>query len=702
MYPRVPKNGKPANIGPQFDNVGSFVLKPGTELPVLRGGIGELCVSGKLVGKGYLNRLELTTERFPTLQVFRERVYRTGDLVRILYDGTFIFLGRADDQIKLRGQRLELSEINEVIKKSTDRLDEVVTLVLKHITQQKEQLVTFLVSASTSSEQDIGSLISFIKEACQAKLPGYMVPTHFVPVKCLPLNANNKADSKQLATLYNSLSIDNLQNLIHSKHVQEWSRQEKRVVGIIAKAIDVDISAITPSSNIFELGMDSISIIAFSRGLQSAGLENAKLSIVKKHPNIGALVGAMLNEATVGQEIESTYIIASQNIAVFSQKHKIEVCKELGIENMDVECLSPCTPMQEGMIYQFLDNESALYFNRFEFRLDKGVEPRKILDSWNNAIQQLQILRTKFVLTDDGYAQVVMKSFDSNIYQPVDYSSMEKSAALRNPFSLSLSPANVLLVQIFHGLYDGNSMTMLLRHVIDEYRGVIDHYYGPSFHSSLAYGPLACVTGAKEFWTKHLEQWSNYPLMARSDVVEDVVATRTIHDLDGFEILHKKLEVTPQALIQAAWLSVLQNFMCTHLTIGVVTSGRAIDLQDADKVVGPLFNTVPFNIRIEPGTTAASLISTCHEFNMQMHMRDFQQTPLKDIQKWSPAPPGQSLFDALFVFRKEDAEEDFAQGVWIQEESGYVADVSKIPLHEAIKILIVLVSSCVRSDNYCL
>jgi amino acid adenylation domain-containing protein len=67
MNPRVPQNGKPANIGPQFDNVGSFVLKPGTALPVLRGGVGELCVSGKLVGTGYLNRPDLTNERFPTL-----------------------------------------------------------------------------------------------------------------------------------------------------------------------------------------------------------------------------------------------------------------------------------------------------------------------------------------------------------------------------------------------------------------------------------------------------------------------------------------------------------------------------------------------------------------------------------------------------------------------------------------------------------
>lgn len=73
MLPHVPQDGKPSNIGPQFDNVGSFVVVPNTNRPTLRGGIGELCVSGKLVGKGYLNRPDLTQEKFPYVDKFHER-----------------------------------------------------------------------------------------------------------------------------------------------------------------------------------------------------------------------------------------------------------------------------------------------------------------------------------------------------------------------------------------------------------------------------------------------------------------------------------------------------------------------------------------------------------------------------------------------------------------------------------------------------
>lgn len=673
MYQRVPKNGKPSNIGPQYDNVGSFVMKPGTELPVLRGGIGELCVSGKLVGKGYLNRPDLTGEKFPTLKSFNERVYRTGDLVRILHDGCFIFLGRADDQVKLRGQRLELLEIDEVIKKSSSSLQEVVTLVLKHATQQKEQLVSFFVKSS--SEED-GSLISTVKDACKSRLPGYMVPTHFIPIEALPLNANNKADSKQLAGIYNNLTIDDLRRLSQSSQQdKEWTEEEKRIVQVLAEVMQVEQSALTHSSNIFELGLDSISIIGFSRTLQNSGLENAKLSVVKNNPSIGRLVNALLGGTVPDQGRENAYVAASQAMAAFSQRHMVHVCTELGTESADIETIVPCTPVQEGMIYKFQESEYPLYFNKFEFRLDERVDTKKLFTAWNRVIARLQVLRTKFVSTDDGYAQVVLKIGSISWVSPlVDYESAEKSVALKTPFTLNLSSTKKhLTFRIFHGLYDGNSLTMLLRRVVEEYVELESIEYGPSFTSSLPYGPLAQAPEAQKFWSSHLKDWSSQPMPTISESTEDVAATATIKDLAGFEAFRKQLGVTPQAVIQAVWLSVLQNLTSSSLTIGIVASGRAIDFEGADTVIGPLFNTIPFHIKLEPRTSSASLITKCHEFNLQM--QDFQHTPLKDIQKWSSANRGQPLFDTLFVFqRPEIGDEEIARGIWTQVDSGQVAD----------------------------
>lgn len=293
MLPRMSANDKASNIGPQFDNVGSYVFSPGTTTPVLRGGIGELCVSGPLVGKGYLNRTELTKERFQELPQFNDRIYRTGDLVRILYDESFQFLGRIDDQVKLRGQRLEIGEINEVIKQATNELNEVATLVITHPQQSKEQLVSFFttvaaekkshaVEAEVRFSEDHRTLLSRVKDACRTHLPGYMVPTHIIPMTRFPLSANNKADMKTLKSIYQALSLDNIQKLNAMTAGQSTnSVQEQKIMSVLAKFTG-SVEKISSWSSIFELGLDSISVIAFSRSLREAGFSQAQPSTIMK------------------------------------------------------------------------------------------------------------------------------------------------------------------------------------------------------------------------------------------------------------------------------------------------------------------------------------------------------------------------------------------------------------------------------------
>lgn len=291
MFPRVPNNGKPSNIGRQFDNVGTYVFRVGTTSPVLRGAVGELCIAGSLVSPGYLNQPELNEKNFPYLKDYGERVYRTGDLVRILHDGTFDFLGRADDQVKLRGQRLEVAEINEVIKRGVNQIRDVATLGIKHVKSQRLQLVSFYVPSFAKRRRnnlevlegnDSRKVALIVKEICQAKLPPYMVPTHFMPVNGIPLSSNNKVDSKQLKALYNRFSSAELQAITTEQDEPQvvWSDLEKRIIGLLAKATNSEDAAITRSSSVFQLGLDSISVINFARSLKDAGFANAQISVV--------------------------------------------------------------------------------------------------------------------------------------------------------------------------------------------------------------------------------------------------------------------------------------------------------------------------------------------------------------------------------------------------------------------------------------
>lgn len=271
--------------------MGTFVLEPNTSNPVLRGAVGEICISGALVGKGYRNRPDLTKQRFQVLEEYYEKIYRTGDLVRLLYNGTFDFIGRADNQVKLRGQRLEIAEINEVVKQSVKTVKEVATLVLKHPTQKKEQLVAFVStqqslnkSMATQVKQGVENdeIVSTIKSSCRARLPTYGVPTHIIPLDSMPLSANNKVDTKYLKEIYSQLSLRELQRLSNTIACKErgCSVQEKKVAELLANSLGIESKEISMTSTIYELGHDSLSIIGFASTLGREGFTCATPFVV--------------------------------------------------------------------------------------------------------------------------------------------------------------------------------------------------------------------------------------------------------------------------------------------------------------------------------------------------------------------------------------------------------------------------------------
>ncbi|MGB3464859.1 MAG: amino acid adenylation domain-containing protein, partial [Cyclobacteriaceae bacterium] len=176
-------------IGEPITNRTVHILSNNNELQPV-GVAGEICIGGEGLARGYMNREDLTSEKF-IANPFRtgERLYKTGDLGRWLPDGKIEFLGRKDDQVKVRGYRIELAEIEQVLI-SHDLLDNAVVLARDNAEGEKE-LVAYLVAAE---EQNTNKLRAYLKE----QLPAYMVPSYFVQLVEIPLTANGKVDKKAL------------------------------------------------------------------------------------------------------------------------------------------------------------------------------------------------------------------------------------------------------------------------------------------------------------------------------------------------------------------------------------------------------------------------------------------------------------------------------------------------------------------------
>jgi len=192
FYPIPDEKQSPAGIVPVGKSVSStrlYILDTNLQ-PVLHGEAGELCVSNPCLAKGYLNQPELTAAKFianPFTDGFSGRLYRTGDLARYGKDGNIQFLGRGDHQVKIRGQRVELSEIEIVLRQRSDIQDCVV--VARGENPVDKYLAAFIKPAQ-DQKLTSGELRTFLK----SHLPDYMVPTIFVFLDKLPMTPNGKID----------------------------------------------------------------------------------------------------------------------------------------------------------------------------------------------------------------------------------------------------------------------------------------------------------------------------------------------------------------------------------------------------------------------------------------------------------------------------------------------------------------------------
>ena len=226
-------------IGTPISNSTAYVVSSNGFLQPV-GVPGELWVGGDGVGKGYLNNPDLTAEKFIPNPFGKGIVYKTGDLVKWRPDGTIDFIGRIDGQIKLRGFRVELGEINLQISKFEGIQDSFT--VVNEINGEKSICNYFV----ANKEIDINNLKAYLKSV----LPIYMIPSYFMQLKQMPLNANGKINRKELPTDF-SKAISHTNSIVPPRN-----KTEELLLSIFKKVLNYNDIGVT--DNFFEFGGDSL------------------------------------------------------------------------------------------------------------------------------------------------------------------------------------------------------------------------------------------------------------------------------------------------------------------------------------------------------------------------------------------------------------------------------------------------------------
>ena len=655
------------DIGRPYGNSVAHVFVPGSNDHTLRGVAGELCFTGDLVANGYHNRPE--AKGFVG-EFHGKRMYRTGDIVRLMADDTLEYLRRDDDQTKVRGQRLELGEISEAIRSSviadlgSDKMD-VASIVAQHPKLPRPQLVSFVVPKRC----DIGlpeivrtakdrEMAGNILDHCQKVLPSYMVPDIALPLSRLPLApSSGKADQKSLKSLFTNLPIEDLVNRPSEtdSHRQELTKSEKAVRRAVTSTLAVDEAEIRLNTNLFRLGLESLSAINVAVRLQKLGYE-CTVSAVLKNPTLEQLALLPRREVT---EAGQSYSHMAAFRARFLEKHPEE----------SSQIIRPCLPLQETLVASSLSDRSrALYVNSVVLKFPAEIDTIQLEKALMKVMADHDILRTCFREFERGFVQVVDEaqaaSWEEMTVTNLDTAVREmqsnpptdiiRDIGERPPLRLTLlrqfanKQSPVLLFHIHHALYDGESFAMILEDLDKRYRSAAVPAHAP-FDSLLEYVHRQDPEEAKTFWKRYLADFEPTYTLAhdatgKSSTIDRVLTT-SVTDLDGFSA---SISGTLTSTIQAVFGIVLaQTFGSHDVVFGVVLSGRTVPVENSNTIVAPCLTTIPQ--RVSLGTdcsTVGDIMKVAREGFVESLA--YQHTALRHIHRWVEAD--KPLFDCLVTY----------------------------------------------------
>ena len=392
--------------------------------PVPIGVTGELCIAGDGVGAGYLNRPELTAEKFIDNPFGNGKLYKSGDLGYWREDGVIIFVGRNDFQVKIRGLRIELGEIENAIQGVEGILQAVVTV--RKVEDGRQLICAFYTGQKTDGKA--------LRAAIGQKLPKYMLPHIFTHLNELPLTASGKVNRKALP----EVDLSQLSDI--SEYIAPEGEVETRLAALMEQVLNH--SPIGRDDDFFDLGGDSLKAIELVSALESAGY----------HTDVRTLFA----NATVREFAAKLTPVEQPAIPVY------EIAGDI-----------PATPAQMRVYTaQAMQGETA-YNVPFAFRAE-SVEPDKLQTAVQVLVDRHETLRTRFEDRDGRIMQVVEPKASIEIER---LDSDDISAFVR-PFDLGKAPllrvgycGNTVMVDMHHIITDGGSMPIFFRELNELYMG---------------------------------------------------------------------------------------------------------------------------------------------------------------------------------------------------------------------------------------
>jgi amino acid adenylation domain-containing protein len=691
---RMERNSRIAEsvpIGRPIANTRVYLLDGHMNL-VSVGMCGELFAGGAGLARGYWNRAEMTAEQFvpnPFGDEAGGRLYRTGDLARWRPDGTLEYLSRRDNQIKLRGFRVELGEIEAVLAQHPE-ISECVVVARQDVPGEKH-LVAYVVARGPQAPAPAD-----LRSCLAEQLPEYMVPAAFVVLPELPLSANGKVDRKALPQPeYGGDGQD---------YVAPVTAAEKLLAGVWEAVLNVPRVGI--HDNFFGLGGDSIMAIQV---VAKAKREGLKITVERlfKNQTIARLVHGVGVEANTGPGVLPEGVLTDAaakpvrgpggyTTADFPRIRVTPAELEALLDGLPesvpvdlIEDIYPLTSLQQGILFHVLDSpQSGLYLNQQSYTIEGVLDSRLLRMAFGQVVARHPMLRTAFLLSAYGSPfQVVLRHAELP-WEERDWSGLtesEQQQKLRNllqadreqEFQLSGPPLiRVNLVRLAEDrhefiwslhliAFDGWSLPLIYQEVLAIYDALkqarpADLSLPPPFVAYVDWLQRQDADQAEAYWRQTLEGFHTPTAMGDDLATADLSRAQNFHREDHLWLDEAETaalwaagarhEITVNTLIQGAWALLISRRSGTgDVVFGSVVSGRPPDLSGVESIIGLFLNTLPVRVRVTPGADLAVWLKALQQ--QQAEARRYEFTPLVDIQRWSGIARGQVLFESVVIFQ---------------------------------------------------
>jgi amino acid adenylation domain-containing protein len=645
------------------------------------GAPGELVIKGPGLARGYLHDPIRTKASFlsdlPWLAEWKlapGQVYRTGDIMRYHVDGSLVYLHRKDNQIKIRGLRVELGEIESHLTRILKAAKRVAVVACKPNGSHDLHVLIALILLPQSAGGQLLAIgrrskgLPFVqlpaktreelrdaREHLRRWLPDYMIPQFLLPLTDMPTTVSGKIDRRQIGTLLDELTVKELMHVagVQVEHQLPVTANERVVHEMTCKTLGLDL--VSMQDSFFGLAGDSVAAMKMSGLARQHGLQLTVKDIFEapilqdlatrltriEEPTVTAISFALLRN-----------VVPSQIVA--------EIADQAKVNPLEIRDAYPCSALQEGLCALSM-RDTQSYKVRLICHLRPGTDLQVFRAAWERTYLINDILRTRFVTSSThGTIQAVIQrpfrwdeaeSFEQYVklieQDPMGLGKqLVRACLLRDSRSQHQQTAFVLTLH--HGICDRWSIRQLLKQIDRQ----VQAFSKPLELDPIEFRPfIAYIT---ETASKSAEYWANQFQDIRAVIFPELPApdyTPVADQLTQYDIklpTHLVREITIANYIRLAWALVLaHNTSSDDVVFGTIVSGRASPVRGIVTLTGPTIATVPIRINLGRELTVLHALTSIQRQSIEM--LPWEQAGLQNIRRFSPEADRACSFQSLFT-----------------------------------------------------